>query len=85
VARYRIVFAPTAARQLKRLTRVVQRRIVQAIAKLSKTPPLGKHLRGELKDYWSYRVGDYRVIYFMHRRRLQIEIIRVAHRRESYR
>lgn len=81
---YKIVFAPTAEKQLKKLDKPVQTRIVHAIAKLATDPCLGKQLKGELSDYRSYRVGDYRVVYFVHQQKIQVEIIRVAHRREVY-
>ncbi len=85
MARYRIIFAPIAEKQFIQLTKVVRIRVAQAIAKLATDPHLGKCLKGELSDYWSYRVGDYRVIYFIRQKFVQIEIIRVAHRREVYR
>lgn len=83
--KYRVVFAPTAEKQLFRLHKTVQMRITLAIAKLGEDPSLGKQLKGELSEYRSYRVGDYRIIYFTRHNILQIEIIRVAHRREVYR
>jgi len=68
-----------------RLGKLIRLRIAAAIAKLASDPFLGKNLKGELKDYRSYRVGDYRVIYMVKRQRVLVEIIRVAHRREAYR
>lgn len=85
MVKYRIVFAPTAEKQFLRLTKLVRLRVAQAIAKLAFDPHLGKRLKGELAEYRSYRVGDYRVVYFIRRKLVQIEIIRVAHRREAYR
>ena len=85
MAKYRIVFAPTAERQFLGLPKVVRLRVAQAIAKLASDPSIGKQLKAELKDYRSFRVGDYRVIYFVRRNLVQVEIIRVAHRKESYR
>ena len=60
-------------------------RIANAIANLAHQPLLGKKLKGDLSDCRSYRVGDYRVIYFIRRAQVQVEIIRVANRREVYR
>ena len=67
------------------MPQLVRTRVAGAIAKLTKAPLLGKQLKAELKDYRSYRVGDYRVVYFVRKRLIQVEIIRVAHRREAYR
>jgi mRNA interferase RelE/StbE len=85
MAIHKVVFAPTAERQFLALTKIVRIRIAQAIAKLASDPHLGKRLKGELADYWSWRVGDYRIVYFIRRQLVQIEIIRVAHRRDVYR
>lgn len=85
MARYSIVFAPTAERQFLALPKLVRVRVAAAIAKLAKAPLLGKRLKAELADYRSFRVGDYRVVYFLRKKRVQIEIIRVAHRKEAYR
>lgn len=68
-----------------KLAKVVRMRVAQAIAKLASDPSIGKRLKAELKDYRSFRVGDYRVIYFVRKRLVQIEMIRVAHRKEAYR
>jgi mRNA interferase RelE/StbE len=80
-----VLFAPSAEKQLFKLAKPIQIRLVHAIAKLAEDPMLGKTLKGELKDYRSYRIGDYRIIYFIRHQKIQIEIIRVAHRREVYR
>jgi mRNA interferase RelE/StbE len=85
VAKYKIVFAPTAEKQLFKLPQPTRVRLAHAISKLVLDPYLGKPLKGELREYRSYRVGDYRVIYFIRNRKIQIEIIRVVHRREVYR
>jgi mRNA interferase RelE/StbE len=85
VTKYKIVFAPTAERQFLKLSKVVRIRVAQAIAKLANDPFIGKRLKAEFADYRSFRVGDYRVIYFVRKKLIQVEIIRVAHRREAYR
>lgn len=83
--KYKIVFAPTALKQFKKLQRNIQLRIAGGIAKLAHDPFLGKQLKGELKEYRSLRVGIYRVVYFIRHQKIQVEIIRVAHRRQAYR
>ena len=44
----------------------------------------GKPLTGNLKGYWRYRVGDYRLICSIHDYIMTIEIISVGHRKEIY-
>lgn len=84
VKRYKIVFVHMAEKQFSKLDRPIQLRIASAIAKLVTEPFLGKLLKGEFKEYRSLRVGDWRVIYLIRHLQIQIEIIRVAHRREVY-
>lgn len=82
--KFSIIFAPTAAKQFERLDKGVRLRVASAIAKLASDPFLGKQLKGELREYRSYRIGDYRVVYFFRPHPAQVEILRVAHRREVY-
>lgn len=85
-----IEFGPKAQRQLEQLDRQVARRIFrflfERVAPLDNPRSLGQALTGsELGDYWKYRVGDYRIIASIEDAVLRIIVVRVAHRRESYR
>lgn len=82
---YAVVFAPSAVRQLEKLSRHVALRVTNAIDGLVNDPLAGKPLQGQLKGCRSLRVGDYRVIYQVQSRLVQVEIIRIADRREVYR
>jgi len=44
----------------------------------------GKALVGDMKGYWRYRVGSYRLIADIQDYILRIEIISIGHRREVY-
>ena len=44
----------------------------------------GKLLGHELKGYWRYRIGDYRLIADIQEELVIIEIISVGHRRDIY-
>ena len=46
---------------------------------------LGKPLKGMFKGLFSYRIGDYRVIYTLDRAENTIRILHVKHRKEAYR
>jgi mRNA interferase RelE/StbE len=83
---YAIQFKPAALRQLEKLPRDFQKRIASKIQALRHDPfPSGcKKLFGE-PDTWRVRVGDYRVIYQVHRSVLLILVINIGHRREVYR
>lgn len=83
---YTIQFKPSAFRQLEKLPREVQKRIVARIEMLSDDPfpPGCKKLSG-LADTWRIRAGDYRVLYQVHRGVLLILVLGIGHRREVYR
>jgi len=83
---FRIDVTPAARRDLSKLPRDVLRRIDAHILALAENPyPAGaKKLEGD-EGLFRIRVGDYRIIYTVERRRLVILIVRVRHRREVYR
>jgi mRNA interferase RelE/StbE len=83
---YAIQFKPAALRQLEKLHRDLQKRIAWKIQALRHEPfPSGcKKLLGE-PDTWRLRIGDYRVIYRVHRSVLLILVINIGHRRDVYR
>ena len=60
---YRILYTQEAARRIGKLDKAVKERVGKAIKKLSEQPELGKRLTGLLSDRWSYRVGDWRILY----------------------
>ena len=83
--KYRVILPKSVQRELDRLPDEVVRRILARLAGLETNPrpPDVKKLKG--RAAWRIRVGDYRVIYEIHDRELQILVITVGHRREIYR
>lgn len=83
---YAIQFKPTALRQLEKLSRDLQKRIASKVQALRDEPfpPGCKKLFGET-DTWRVRIGDYRIIYRVHRNVLLILVINIGHRRDVYR
>lgn len=84
--RYAVYFKPSADRQLAKLPRDVQRRIVAAIEALADDPrpPGAVKITGD-DNLWRIRVGDHRVAYEIHNDRLVVLVLRVAHRKDVYR
>jgi len=83
---YRLFFKKSVKKDLGRLGRETAHRILQVIReKLLTDPRSGKPLRGKYGVLWSFRVGEYGVIYTFSDRDLIILVIRVGHRREIYR
>jgi mRNA interferase RelE/StbE len=85
---YRIEFSNLAAKELEKIYKVDRKlysRFVSTIETLKTAPYQGKHLKGKLAADYSLRVGDYRVIYTIHKEKVTIYIIDLGHRRDIYR
>jgi mRNA interferase RelE/StbE len=87
--KYQVELTPAARRDLKILSRDVLKRIDAHILALADDPypAQARKLQGG-KNLFRVRVGDYRIIYTVEKRRLAILVIlviRVGHRREIYR
>lgn len=83
--RYRVILPKSVQKELDRLPDDTVRRILTRLAELEVQPrPVDvKKLKG--RNAWRIRMGDYRVIYEIHDRELQILLVTVGHRREVYR
>ena len=79
-------FTAAAEKQLSKLDRPVQRRMLKFLEELAQGDPRGKGkaLRGDAHA-WRYRVGDYRIVCDLVDLELVVYIIRVGHRSEVYR
>jgi mRNA interferase RelE/StbE len=56
------------------------------LAALDDPRQLGAALQGDrLRQYWRYRVGDFRIICDIQDNRLVILVIEIGHRRQIYR
>lgn len=61
-----------------------KRQIKDAVERLAAEPAIGKRLTHELSGLWSYRCGDYRIIYRVEHQRVLIIVLAVGHRRDIY-
>ncbi|RJQ32394.1 MAG: type II toxin-antitoxin system RelE/ParE family toxin [Actinobacteria bacterium] len=66
----------------EKLDAKVQTRVKKALNIISNDPTAGKPLTGELKGEYSYRIGNWRIIYTIERTNIWLET--VGHRREVY-
>lgn len=86
MARYAVIFKPSADKALRKLPVSVQRRIVAATDALADDPrPAGSVKLHGADDLWRIRVGQYRVVYTIQDDALVVLVVRVAHRRDIYR
>lgn len=82
-------FDPRAQRELEKLDRAAQARILKFLRERVKSGSnpreSGKPLAGEMAGLWRYRVGDYRLVCHLRDQDLVVLVVRVGHRREVYR
>jgi mRNA interferase RelE/StbE len=79
-----IVFSERAARELKKLDKQVQQRIISKLKEYARDENLkeAKRLTNPILGTWRYRVGDWRIIFDLEDKELQI--LKVGNRREVY-
>lgn len=85
---WKVKFLETAEKQFAKLDKATCRALNRYIAERLTTPEdprrFGKPLSGNLKEFWRYRIGDYRMICNIQDEHVLILVVRVAHRSEEY-
>ena len=86
MARYEIEISRTAEKQLRRLPRTDQLRVVRTMLALVDDPfPRGARKLSGHDDVFRVRAGRYRILYSVSERKLVIVVLKVGHRRDVYR
>ncbi|WP_307971592.1 type II toxin-antitoxin system RelE/ParE family toxin [uncultured Brachyspira sp.] len=81
------VFSSKAQKDFKKLDISIQKRIktfTQEIENLENPRSKGKALTGDLKGFWRYRIGDYRLVCEILDNELIIYTIKISHRKNIY-
>lgn len=83
--KFQVILPKSVQKELNRLPDDIAKRILTRLTELETDPrpPDVKKLKG--RSAWRIRIGDYRVIYEIHDRILQVIVITIGHRREVYR
>jgi len=78
-----VEFAPLARRQMKKLPREIQMRIIERVEELASNPrPAGVKKLVSEDNLYRVRVGEYRAVYQIRDRELVVLSVKVGHRRE---
>jgi mRNA interferase RelE/StbE len=80
--KFQIFLHPKAARFLDKVDKEVRSRIKDKIKVLKQHPEIGKRLN--YSDFWSLRIGDYRVVYEISKKEKQVIILFIGHRKNVY-
>ena len=83
---YRVEIEKRARRQLERLPRHEQARIVARIRGLGDDPRPADSLKmSGFVNTWRIRIGRYRAVYEIHNEEILVLVIQIGHRKEVYR
>lgn len=85
---YKVEYSKYAQKQIKKMdlyTKVMLMRwITKNLVNCANPRIHGKALKGNLKNQWRYRVGDYRILCDIEDDNLIILVINVRHKKEIY-
>lgn len=84
--KYTIIYSDAAKKQLETLDNSIRIKIFAYLHKrITQNPKyFGKALVGSLRNFWRYRVGDYRIICEIKDSELIVFIIKIGHRSKVY-
>lgn len=85
---YTIEFVKSARKEFERLPVKLRAKVTEALQLLAQNPYSEllkiKKMKGAA-DLYRVRLGDYRILYELRKKRLVVVVIKIGHRREVYR
>ncbi|HCX04078.1 MAG TPA: type II toxin-antitoxin system mRNA interferase toxin, RelE/StbE family [Clostridiales bacterium] len=86
--KYQVFYEKKAIKSLSQIDKNQQKMIYAWIEKnlagTDNPKKYGKALKGNLKEYWRYRVGNYRILADINNEEIRIIIINIGHRKDIY-
>lgn len=80
---WKIEIDKKAFKEIASLDKPIQKRIISflkdRLSNLTNPRSIGEALQGELKNFWKYRVGDYRLICSIEDKTVTVLVLRVDH------
>lgn len=76
--------ARSVDKSLSKLPKNIQSKVILSFDKIRQNPISGIRLHGELKNYYKFRVGDYRVIYRFNIKESLVQVVKIEHRQGVY-
>jgi mRNA interferase RelE/StbE len=77
--------AQSVDKNIVKLPKYIQTKIFLSFDKIMQNPVSGIKLHGELKNYYKFRVGDFRIIYSFDAKESLIQVVKIEHRQGVYR
>lgn len=86
--KWNIKFSPEFEKEWDKIDPSIQKRVIHFFSEKLKTTEnpkiFSKPLSGNMKNFWRFRIGDYRVICALKEAEKIIYLLRIAHRNEVY-
>ena len=79
-----IVVTSKAEKQLLKLPKRIQLKVLTTFIALKQNPLSGIRLSGDLSGSYKKRLGDYRIVYDFHTKKSVVVILKVEHRQGVY-
>lgn len=85
---YEVIYSKEAVKSLRKLDKgqikLIYSWIENNLVNTTNPRTNGKPLKGNLKEYWRYRVGEYRIIADIQDANITIVILNIGHRMQVY-
>ena len=85
---WKIEYLKSIQKEVRKIDRKEQQRIKEyleeKVAKLEDPRELGKALKGEFKELWRYRIGNYRAICEIQDKTITVLVVHIGHRKDVY-
>lgn len=83
---WRVEITPEASAELKKLGATEAQRILKFLFERlqNREDPreIGESLKGNLREFWRYRIGDYRILCHLEDGVATVFVVHIGHRRE---
>jgi len=82
--KYYVLFTRRAKKDFNKIPQKDQPRIERVISLLAYNSYVGKKLGGDLQNRYSIRAWPYRIIYWIKKKILVVEVLAIGHRKDIY-
>lgn len=79
-----LIVDKSVQKQLLKLPTSIHIRIIKALDVTKSNPLAGSKLKGQLANYYKYRLGNYRIIYSFDTKQSLVSVVKIENRQGVY-